>query len=79
MQRFVAELSGPIEKAALEKSWQTDAASNPSFLVEFGFVGRRVSITINSDVSNQWKSESFHRTFSSAIHRIDQHCNIRWI
>jgi len=79
MQRFIAELSGVIDKLALERSWKSDLAVDPSTAVAFDFAGNRVSITINSDVSNRWKSDSFHRTFSSAIHRVDQHCNIRWL
>jgi hypothetical protein len=79
MQRFIAELSGVIDKLELERSWKSDTAFDPSIAVTFGFAGRRVSITIDSDLSNQWKSDSFHRTFSNAIHRVDQHCNIRWL
>jgi hypothetical protein len=79
MQRFIAELSAIIDKLELEQSWKSDAAVDPSIAVTFGCAGRRVSITINSDPANQWKSESFHRMFSSAIHRVDRSCNIRWL
>jgi len=79
MQLFMAELSGPIDELEFERSWKSDAAIDPSLAVTFGFTGRRVSIKIDSDPSNQWKSESLHRTFSSAIRRVDQRCNIRWI
>ena len=79
MQLFMAELSGEIDKVEFERSWKSDAAIDPSVAIAFGFVGRRVSITIKSDLSNPWKSESLHRMFSSAIHRVDQRCNIRWL
>jgi hypothetical protein len=79
MQTFIAELSGVIDKLELERSWKSDLALDPSTAVAFAFAGNRVSITIDSGVSNRWKSESFHRTFSSAIHRVDQRCNIRWL
>ncbi|HEY2012351.1 MAG TPA: hypothetical protein VGH38_02570 [Bryobacteraceae bacterium] len=79
MQRFIAELSSPIEKTEFERAWQNDAAGNPNLKVDFAFEGRRVTIKIDSDVSSQWKSEPFHRTFSVAVHRVDQHCNIRWL
>ena len=57
----------------------SDSASNPNVTVDFGFDGRRVTIAIDSDLSVQWRSDDFHRTFSKAIHRLDQHCNIRWL
>ena len=79
MQRFIAELSSLIDKSEFERSWQSDSAVNPNFKVDVGFEGRRVSIIIESNLSDQWRSESFHRTFTSAIHRVDQHCNIRWL
>lgn len=80
MQRFVAELSNVVEKAAFEKSWQTDQSRNdaqPS--VEFNFVGQRVSVVINSDSSAPWPSATFYRTFTAAIRRVDRSCNIRWL
>ena len=79
MQLFMAELSGEIDKLDLERSWKSAVGVDPSLAVVFGFAGRRVSITINSPLSAQWQSDSFRRTFSSAIHRVDQHCNIRWL
>jgi hypothetical protein len=79
MQRFIAELSGVVDQTDLERSWKSDAAVDASTNVTFTFTGKRVSITINSDPSNQWQSASFHRQFSSAIHRVDQRCNIRWL
>jgi hypothetical protein len=47
--------------------------------VDFEFTGRRVSITIESSLSGQWQSDDFHRTFSGAIRRLDQNCNVRWL
>jgi hypothetical protein len=79
MQRFIAELSNLIDKGEFERSWRGASDSNPNFTVDFGFDGRRVSITIDSGLSNLWRSDNFHRTFSSAIHRVDQNCNIRWL
>ena len=74
MQRFIAELSKLIETAEFERAWQNDSAKNPNVTVAFAFAGRRVTITIDSLLSPPWRSDDFHRTFSSAIHRVDQHC-----
>ena len=79
MQMFVAELSNPIAQADLEKSWQSDSAIDPNFKVGFGVAGQRISITVESTHSDRWQSDSFHRTFSSAVRRVDGRCNIRWI
>jgi hypothetical protein len=79
MQKFVAELSSPVDKAAFEKSWQVDTLSSAKPKVEFVFDGRRVSAAIDSDSSNQWPSANFHQTFSAAIRRLDRACNIRWL
>ena len=79
MQMFIAELSNPVDKTELEKSWQSDSAIDPSFKVDFGVAGQRISITVESSQSDRWQSDSFHRTFSSAVRRVDGRCNIRWI
>jgi len=79
MQRFIAELSGLIDKGEFERSWSSNPGVNSGRTVNFVFAGARVSITIDSNLSDQWRSDDFHRTFSSAIHRVDQHCNIRWL
>ena len=79
MQLFMARLSADIDTLQFEQSWKSDAAIDPDLAVAFGFAGRTVSIRINSDISNQWQSESLHRTFSRAIHRVDQSCSIRWL
>jgi hypothetical protein len=79
MQMFVAELSNPVDKGELERSWQRDSAIDPNFKVGFGFAGQRISITVESSHSDRWQSDSFRRTFSRAVRRVDQRCNIRWI
>jgi len=79
MQRFIAELSKQIETAEFERAWQNDSVKNPNVRVAFAFAGRRVTITIDPLLSPPWQSDDFHRTFSSAIHRVDQYCNIRWL
>jgi len=80
MQRFVAELSVPIEKADFEKSWGSDDSRlDKQPKVDFTFSGRRVSAVIDSDSSERWLSASFYRTFSAAIRRIDSACNVRWL
>ena len=80
MQRFIAELSAPIERADFESSWHSDQAlpeNQPK--VAFTFSGRRVSAVIDSDPPQQWTSDSFYRMFSAAVRRIDKACNIRWL
>jgi hypothetical protein len=80
MQRFVAELSTPIEKADFERSWRSDQSLNDNqSKVEFTFSRRRVSAVIDSDSPERWASASFYRAFSAAIRRIDRACNIRWL
>jgi hypothetical protein len=80
MQRFIAELSTPIEQAAFERSWHCDESLNGMHpKVEFTFDHSRVMAVINSDASERWVSASFYRTFSAAIRRIDRNCNIRWL
>ena len=80
MQRFVAELSTPIDKTDFERSWQSDQSLDDTQpKVEFAFAGCRVSALVHSKTSDQWPSASFHRTFSAAIRRLDGVCNIRWL
>src|SRR5215510_8978781 len=79
MQRFIAELSNPIDEAQFESEWQGDSSIDRSFTVGFTFTGRKVSIVIDSVRSAQWQAHDFHRVFSNTIHRLDQHCNIRWL
>jgi len=80
LQRFVAELSLPVEKTEFEKSWESDVFANPTKpKVDFGFIGRRVSVVIHSEAATQWPSINFYRTFSAAIRRLSPECNIRWL
>ena len=79
MQRFIAELSSVIDKEAFDTSWGSDRVANPNYSVEFGFVGKRISITIESAQADRWGSVNFQRTFSSAVRRVDHNCNVRWI
>ena len=79
MQRFVAELSTPIEEADFERSWRSDRALNDKHpKVIFTFSGRRVSALIDSDSPERWDSSNFYRVFSDAIRRVDHACNVRW-
>jgi hypothetical protein len=80
MQRFLAELSTDIEQAVFEQSWRND----PSFggappKVDFAFDGRRVTALVDSDRLERWPAESFYRTFSAAVRRVNSVCNIRWL
>lgn len=80
MQRFVAELSTAIEEVDFARSWQSDHSLNDKqLMVKFTFSGRRVSATFDSESSERWASASFYRTFSAAVRRVDQNCNIRWL
>ena len=79
MQRFMAELSAPVDKTAFERSWHSDPAIIGQTRVEFVFVGQTVSAVVHSDFSGQWSSASFHETFSAAIRRLNRGCNIRWL
>jgi hypothetical protein len=79
MQRFVAELSGLINKGEFEKSWKSDSRIDLDRTVGFVFDGRRISITVDSKVSQNWPADDLHRMFSQAIRRVDQCCNIRWL
>ena len=79
MQRFMAELSAPVDKTAFERSWHSDPTLSSQTRVEFVFVGQTVSAVVHSDLSRQWPSASFHETFSAAIRRLNRACNIRWL
>jgi|ERR1017187_2341903 hypothetical protein len=80
MQRFVAELSKPIDQAAFEKSWESgQALTETQKKVDFVFAGCRVSMVVHSELSDQWPSTGFHRTFSAAVQRLDRVCSIRWL
>jgi hypothetical protein len=79
VQRFIAELSKRISNGEFEQSWQSDSSIGRTFTVDCHFDGGRATITIESYLDIQWQIDDFHRTFSNAIHRVDQHCNIRWL
>lgn len=79
MQRFIAELSSLIDKGKFETSWQSDSSINSNLTVDFGFDGRRVSISIKSSVPGRWQSENFRWTFSNAVRRVDEKCTVTWI
>lgn len=79
MQRFIAELSNPIDEAQFERLWQSVSSIDRSFTVDFKFTGRRVTIIIDSERDTHWQSANFHRAFGDTIHRVDQHCNIKWL
>jgi len=80
MQRFVAELSTAIEQAAFEQSWLGARFLNDNQpKVDFTFDGRRVSALVDTGQLERWPSDSFYRTFSAAVRRVDRSCNIRWL
>lgn len=79
MQRFIAELTNPIGEADFGQSWQSTPGVEGKFTIDFHFDGCRVLATIESDVADKWRPDDFHRTFSSAIRRVDQRCNVRWL
>jgi hypothetical protein len=79
MQRFVAELSKPIDKTDFEASWHSNPAIGVEPKVDFVFAGQRVSVLVHSDARGQWPSASFYRTFSAAVRRLNPICNIRWL
>ena len=79
MQVFVAVLSNPIDRGEFEKSWRLDCGGNLFPGADFAFAGRQISVTLAPGPDGRWQTESVHRTFSSAVRRVDQNCNIRWM
>jgi hypothetical protein len=80
MQRFIAELSTAIQEADFENSWCSDQSlRNKQPKVKFTFSSRRVSAVVDPDSLERWASSSFCRTFSAAVRRVDQACNVRWL
>jgi hypothetical protein len=79
MQVFVAMLSNLIDQGEFEKSWRLDCAGNLFPDAGFAFSGRKISLTLEPGPAGRWQTESVHRTFSSAVRRVDQRCNIRWM
>jgi len=79
MQLFIAELSNLIDQGKFEESWHRDGSVNPYLKVDFSFVGRRISISLEPGPAGRWQTESVHQSFSSAVRRVDPRCSIRWI
>jgi len=79
MQMFVAVLSNVIDADEFEKSWRLDGADILLPDAGFAFTGQRISLTLQPGPEGRWQTEMVHRTMSSAIHRVDQGCNIRWV
>ena len=79
MKRFMAQLTGLVDKTEFERSWNSDPARVHEPRVEFVFVGQTVSALVHSDFAGQWASASFHETFNAAIRRLNRACNIRWL
>lgn len=79
MQVFVALLSNLIDQDEFEKAWHSDCSTNPFLKVSFAFAGRTISMTLEPGPAGRWQTESVHRTFSSAVRRVDESCNIRWM
>ncbi len=79
MQMFVAVLSNVIDAVEFEKSWRLDGADTLIPDAGFAFADRRISLTLEPGPEGRWQTEMVHRTISSAIHRVDQGCNIRWV
>ncbi len=80
MQTFMAELSKVIEEVDFERSWGRDLSLNDKQpTVKFTFSGRRVSAVIDPASSERWVPSTFHSSFSAAVRRIDNACNIRWL
>ena len=79
MQTFVAVLSNPIDQGEFEKSWESGCPGEMVGEVSFAFAGRTISLKLEPRPSGRWQTEGIHRTFSSAIRRVDQSCNIRWM
>jgi hypothetical protein len=79
MQVFVAVLSNPIDRNEFEKSWRLDGAGNLFLDAGFSFAGQKISVTLEPGPEGRWQTEMVHRRLSSAIRRVDQNCNIRWM
>jgi hypothetical protein len=79
MQRFIAELSNPVDNSEFERTWQSDTTRKRDFKVEFAFSGRRVFVTVHSNLPGKWPADDFYRIFTANIRRIDRSCNVRWL
>lgn len=79
MQVFVAVLSNLIDQGEFEKSWRTDCPGEMFSDAALAFAGRTISLRLAPGPEGRWQTEIVHRTFSSAIRRVDRGCNIRWM
>ena len=79
MQIFVAMLSNIIDAGEFEKSWRLDCAGNLLRDASVVIAGRKVSLTLEPGPDGRWQTEIVHRMLSSAVRRVDQNCNIRWM
>ena len=79
MQLFVAVLSNLIDQGEFEKSWRLDCAGNPLGDAGFSFADRKISLTLEPGPDGRWQTDMVHRKLASAVRRVDQTCNIRWI
>ena len=79
MQRFMAQLSSPVDQTEFERSWNSDPTLTNEARVEFIFVGQTVSAVVHSDFAGQWPSTRFHDSFNAVVRRLNRACNIRWL
>jgi hypothetical protein len=79
MQVFVAVLSNLIDQGEFEKSWRADCPADMFKDADLAFAGRTISLKLEPGPDGRWQTESVHRTLSSAVRRVDQSCNIRWM
>jgi hypothetical protein len=78
MQLFVAVLSNAIDPGEFEKSWHA-CGGNLFPDSGFSFAEKKISLMLEPGPNGRWQTETVHRTLASAVRRIDQNCNIRWI
>jgi hypothetical protein len=79
MQRFIAELSNPMDQCQVEVAWKSCSGTHRSGNIVFDVRGPRVTIVIDSKVDERWPTDDFYRTFTKAVRGLDKHCNIRWL
>jgi hypothetical protein len=79
MQVFVAVLSNLIDEGEFQKSWRLDCAGNLFADASVAIAGRKISLMLEPGPDGRWQTEVVHRTLSSAVRRVDQNCNIRWM
>jgi hypothetical protein len=79
MQVFVAVLSSVIDQNEFEKSWRRDCSHNLLPEAGFAFAGKKISLTLDPGPEGRWQTEIVHRAISTAVRRVDQGCNIRFM